>query len=181
MRALCLLVVLGSFACSSEAVVTDGGTSDDAGADSTTPVPSSSNTPLPVPTLAEGTCQFTVDGKTHQGNAITSVATGTAASWQLQCQAADGTRSLTVNLAGNGFNAPGTFTAGVAPAPSGIASYSEQDTKSPGTITMYRQDKGFTVTLTSAGPSLVGAASFVGALAPNPNKPVQVAFHFPLK
>ena len=175
MKKLCLVLMLGSFGCSSEA------TSTDAGADSATPAPSSSDAPLPVPTLAEGACQFTVDAKTYQGNAFASLVTGTRDAWQLQCQGGDATRSLTINMGGKGFNAPGTYTGGTAPAPNGIASYSEQDSKNPGTVMMYRQDKGFTITLTSVGPNLIGAASFVGVLGNNPGKPVEVAFNFKFK
>lgn len=137
--------------------------------------------PLPVPTLAEGTCEFKVDGKTHKGGGFTSLVTGKPDSWQLQCQAADGTRSLSINMGGNGFSAPGTYTAGSAPQPNGIAAYSEQDSSAPGTISMYRQDKGWTLTLSAVGSSLIGAASFVGALAPNAPKPVTVGFNFKFK
>jgi len=185
MKKLCLALVFGLFACSSEGTGTesDGGANADAsaGADTSTPAPPASTAPLPVPTLAEGSCQFTVDSKTHQGNAITSLVTGAPDAWSLQCQAADGTRSLTINMGGKGFKAPGTYTGGAAPAPNGIMSYSEQDSTNPGSIKMYRQDKGFTITLTAVGANLVGAASFVGALAPNPSKPVEVAFNFKFK
>ncbi len=138
-------------------------------------------TPVAVPTLAEGACQFTVDGKTLQGDRIASLATGTPGAWQLQCRASDATSLLTINMAGNGFAAPGTYNAGTAPSPSGIASFSEQDSKSPGSIAMYRQDTGWTLTLTQVDSVIVGAASFVGVLGGKPSKPVTVAFHFKLQ
>jgi hypothetical protein len=162
----------GSSTSSSGAVVD---ASPDAITDAASP-----DSALPVPVLMDGTCQITVDGASYMGNMFTSVATGEPANWSLQCQSGDGVSLVrTVNVAARKMASPGTYVAGVAPNPDGIAAYSEQKSDGSGRVN-YSVFTGWTVTLTAIDSKIAGAASVEGVLAGKPSK-VSVAFNLALK